>query len=545
MSARAVQVKCPFCGAANEAGTAGQQECAFCLQPFTVVDAEREEGRLLDEIKSWLSKKVGAAGLSGEGVDAASRSFIFKDKLLPDLKREVNRALEKLAGFAQFPLVRPPLLPAPEDRSTPNPLVTTRPAILRLNSLRARLESDHISAFTVAETDRVEIERLDQRVKDVIHLSNVAHAADQRGEGGYGGARRNLEALAAETQKALAASAADGPARTSYLGALHQRYAHAAELCRVYEESSGVGPIQGSVLADRLERLVQGLEQAGGGIERSDYDPAESMPICIGIQEEVRGARILTRWLRAYDVLTQRRPMSFRKFLAVLAPAVQLTTSAEQQADMLEACGGVVQATRGEATLPVVADFDWVDGWVERERSKKGCLGIFDFLKLFGTEEKVERVDRFLLPVWLGKLGYSEQQGAFFKEGVESNSLLLVDAVSPSMDKVRVASKLGGHFATAILQQGPLGGDDVALPRSSAHHAASVFASFARGHSEIKNPRIEVEGLGFLAAAVAHYSSKKGNRVAVACMNNEVPTDLASGTQINPTRQLLQSFGAR
>jgi hypothetical protein len=544
MSIQAVQIKCPVCGAANETGGGGgQQDCAFCLQPFTVVDAEKEEGRLLDEIKKWLSGKVGSAGLSGEGVDAASRSFIFKDKLLPELKRDVDRALEMLTGFAQFPLVQPPLLPSPQDRSSPNPLVSARTQILGLKGLRARLESSHVSAFAVAAEDATQVARLDHRVGSVIHLSNVANAAAQRGEAGYGGARRNLEALASETAETLASASAEDPARLVFLGALRDRYAHAAELCRVFEEASGPNPIQGSVLAARLEQALTRLDEARLGIEASDYDMAESMPICIGIQEEVRGGRLAARWLRSYDILTQRTPMSFDQFRQTVTPAVQVGTSQEQQADMLEACGGVVQATRGEATFPVRADFGWVDDWVEQEREKKGCLGIFDFLKLFGTEEEVERVERFLLPVWIAKLGYSEQQGTLFRGGVESRSLLLVDAVSPSAAKVRIASELDGMDG-GLWHEAALGAIDIALPCSSAEQAAAAFASFARRRSEIQNPRIEVQGLAFVAAAVAHYTSDDGQRSAIACMDDEIPTDMASGNQLNPTRQLLESFGA-
>lgn len=545
MSVEAVQVKCPFCGAANEPAVGGQQECAFCLQPFTVVDAKKEESRLLDEIKSWLSSKVGGVGLSGEGVDAASRAFIFKDKLLPELRRDVDRALEMLTGFAQFPLVRPPLLPSPEDRSAPNPLVTARPKILDMKGLRARLESGHVSSFAVVDEDKAEVARLDHRVGDVIHLSNVAHAAAQRGEAGYGGARRNLEALAMETGESLAAASADDPAKQAFLGALRDRYAHAAELCRVFEEASSPNPIQGSVLADRLERTLEGLDEAWQAIEASDFDPSESMPICIGVQEEVRGGRLAGRWLCSYDVLTQRRPMAFGDFIGLVAPAVQAGSSPEVQAEMLDACGGLIQAARGEAKLPVVADFGWVEDWVELERSKKGCLGIFDFIKLFGTEEEVQGVDRFLLPVWVARMGYSEQQGAVFKEGVESSSILLVDAVSPSSGKVRIASDLEGGLDARLKQEGALGGTDLVLPLSSAEQATAIFSSFARGRSEIKNPRIEIQGLGFVAAAVAHYTSDDGDRAAIACMDDQVPTDLAASGQINPTRQLLASLGAR
>src|SRR5579862_4112865 len=104
MTADATQVHCPFCNAAHPVQGAGSYTCEFCLQPFSVQDAQREEARLLDEIKAWVEQRVGGAG-PASGVDLASRAYIFQQKVLPDLRRDVDRALERLGGFGQFPLV--------------------------------------------------------------------------------------------------------------------------------------------------------------------------------------------------------------------------------------------------------------------------------------------------------------------------------------------------------------------------------------------------------------------------------------------------------
>ena len=53
---QSVQVHCPFCNATAEPRSEGRYICDFCLQPFSVVDAQREESRLLQEIRAWVEQ---------------------------------------------------------------------------------------------------------------------------------------------------------------------------------------------------------------------------------------------------------------------------------------------------------------------------------------------------------------------------------------------------------------------------------------------------------------------------------------------------------
>ena len=84
------------------------------------------------------------------------------------------------------------------------------------------------------------------------------------------------------------------------------------------------------------------------------------------------------------------------------------------------------------------------------------------------------------------------------------------------------------------------------LPLSSVEQAEQAFKGFARTRSEIKNARIQVQGLAFVAAVAARYTSEEeGTRQAVACMDESIPTDASVAGQLDPTRLLLANFGAR
>lgn len=538
MSTNTTQLKCPFCGAANPLSDIDQIVCEFCLQPFTVTNAKSEESRLLEEIKAWLNTRVGGAGVAGS-TDATSRSFIFKDKLLPELKRLVDRGLESLGGYGQHPLMQPPL-PTPQREA--HPLLVERDHILGLKGLRAKLESPYIREFAVLEEDQKLLQRLDRRVLDLMHLSNVAHAAGQLNATGYASARNNLVTLAREAGESAAFENKD-PKQVRFLGALQTRYDSAAQLCRVFEELCSPNPTSGQEKAERLERIIRELEGSARAIEESDYDPGESMPIVLGIKQEVEGARLFVRWLRAYEALTARRPMPFMNFVHNLhALLVSSVSSKQEQIELLEACSFVVQVTHGAATTPVAADFGWVDSWVETARGK-GCLGMFDILGLFGPLEELKGTERFLNPVWLARVNFSQAQGKVFKEGVETSNLLIVDAVSPSIEKVKMVSALPGGVGQQLQSPARLESLDIALPRSTANRAVQVFTAYVRNQGDIRNPKVELQGLGFVAAVVAHFSSKQGDRSAYGCLSGALDIDANARTQVQATRQLLQTLG--
>jgi hypothetical protein len=528
----AVQVHCPFCNAAQAPRADGNNFCDFCLQPFTVVDAKREEARLLEEIKSWLQQKVGAAGLTPGAVDASSRSFIFQQKILPELRRDVDRSLEVVGGFGQVALVTPP---TGGVRLEPNPLVDARREILGLKALRARLSSESVNSFAIASSDRALVDLMDHRISEVMHLSNVADAAGRRSPLGYGSARKNLEALLDELQEALASGAGAERSLLSFLAATQKRYRALCELCRLSEEASGSQRITGAPLCARLDEIKVSLHEAATEIEASGHSPADAMPLVLGINQEIAAATVFARWLAAYDTLSSRVDIAFSAFITEIGPLLG-GAGGELGADVLEAAGLAVRALRRETAVGVVGDFGWVDAWVEGQRAKK-TFG------LFGAEESVEALEKFLLPVWVAEVTFSKSAGAVFKAGVEGKGIAIVDACGPSAAKVQIFTDLTQPLPQAVLTEQPLPSASVALPRSTAALVQPLMLQALRARPELLNPQVRMKGMAFAAAAVVQLRSSKGGRELASCAAGQIAVDPASRSQVHAMQQLVQRLG--
>lgn len=534
MTAIATQVHCPFCNAAQPVHAAGSYACEFCLQPFSVQDARREESRLLDEIKAWVEQRVGASG-PASGVDVASRAFIFQQKVLPDLRRDVDRALERIGAYGQFPLVTVPVRAPVQQSSQPNPLVAYRREILGLKGLKARLSSEDVASFASRDADKVTIRSMDRHLSSLVHLSNVAEAAASRTGDGYAAARRNLEVLSEDVAQSITTEGAQDPALGAFLYALHQRFQALIEICRICEEAGSPNPISGAALADRAEATAATLNETGARVEASNCAPADTMPVVVAVHQEAASARSLARWLRAYDQITGRSQVPFPTFVGDMDPLTGGgSLSPEAQSDMLDAIGFVLNAARGATGAPVVADFSWVGSWAEKGRQRKS-------MGMFGFEEQIASVEQFLTPFWVADISFSRAQGAVFTSGQEQRAVALLDACAPLPQRVAVLGPT--PLADALNSQSSLGGTPVAMPRSSPTQASSVMMQGLRGRSEYLNPRIRIRGLAFLATATANYTGGARPRAATACLNDQVLVDGYAATQVQTTQQMLQRYG--
>lgn len=535
MVASSTQIHCPFCNAAQPGQSAGSYTCEYCLQPFSVQDAQREEARLLDEIRAWVEQKVGAAAGAGSGVDSASRAFIFQQRILPDLRRDVDRALERFGGYGQFPLVTVPVRAPLQQTYVPNPLVAYRREILGLKGLKARLSSEDVTSFATRDADKLMVRFMDRHLTSLVHLSNVAEAAVSRTAGGYAAARRNLEVLSEDVAQSVATEGTQDPALGAFLGALHQRFQSLTEICRVCEEAGSPNGISGGALAERAEATAYTLAEAAQRVEASNYAPADAMPAVVAIHQEAASARSLARWLRAYDQITGRSQVPFPAFVGDLdALTGGAALPPEGQADLLEAMGFVLSAARGAAAAPVVGDFTWVGSWADAGRQKRS-------MGMFGVEEQVGQVAQFLNPVWVADVSFSRAQGAVFTSGQEQRAVAVLDACAPTPQRVVVVGS--APLANALGVQGPLGGTPVAMPRSSPAQASAIMMQGLRGRPEYLNPRLRIRGLAFLAAASVTYTGGPQQRSATSCLSGQVPIDDFARTQVQTTQYLMQRYG--
>ena len=330
---------------------------------------------------------------------------------------------------------------------------------------------------------------------------------------------------------------AGDPGLIGFLESLRVRYSAMAEFARVCEEVSASTAVAGGVLAERLEELTAILVAVGKELQESTFDPAQTMPCAVGVQAEVSALRMLARWLRAYDVVTARSLTAFPDFLEEMESlCTGAGTSPEAKADLLEATADALLVMRGERPASVIADFSWADAWGEARREKKTW-------GLFGNEEAVSARSEFFAPVWVADVSYSASTGAVFKEGVEGRSVALLDACAPDPARVRFLDSTQAGLTAALSHSGSFPGGEAALPRSTAAVATTVFAAAAKGKTNMLNARVVIRGIAWLPTVYTQFSSPKGNRAALSCLNGAV--NLADGVvrQVDVRRRVVERFG--
>jgi hypothetical protein len=526
-----VQITCPACNGAQPRGDSGDYECMFCLSPFSVAQAESEESRLAQEIKSWIESTAGAAALAPGGVDATSRSFIFQEKMLPGLKRDVDRSLERLGSFAQFPLVSS-LVPVPASGRGSNPLVDRREDVLGLKLHQARLMSPGVATFALTDADKAAVTGMERRISDFIHLSNVAEAGAKRSAAGYMGARRNLQTLISMLDEELGTEMPAG--RLAFLGMLKERYQCLSEYSEIAEQLASPNAVSGAGVLERMTRIAASLNTIARSLEEVDHNPGETMPMVIGVDGEKQSCLYLARWLVAYDALTHSQPMAFGRFVTTIRDLYG-DKSAAQMADLMEGCAQVVGVARGASTTLAINEFDWLDDWAEGQRKKK-TFG------LFGVEERRGQTDAFLVPFWVADVSYSRADGAVFVDGKEDTGVLLVQACKPSAESVVFITDPGNDIVSSLDQLRAIGGESIAMPMSTAETAAQVMSQSVSRKPGVKNPRVKMRGLAYIAAAVVDFDSSQGSRKAAVCLAGRLPVDPSIREHVGLAQQVLSAF---
>lgn len=529
------QIRCPKCNGANPPEASGQYECVYCLEPFSVQQAESEEKRLAAEIKDWMQKVVGAAANGKGSIDASSRAYIFGEKILPKLRREVDRALETLGSYGQYPLVLPPI-DCDMGRGQ-NPLISQRPTILGLRSLQMRLDSPDVTSFAVTDEAILGLQQMDRRVADFLHLSNVANSAAARRSIGYRSARVNLEAVVKELDESLITAGSVDPDLAQFLGILKTRYRLLIDYARVCEDSCSPNAVSGVELASRLERVAGALTATARAVEGIDYNPADTMPLVIGMDLEASSAALMRRWMLAYDGMTSKVQISFLAFVAELRSLYSASASDYQQlCELVEGCAEVIRIARGEIAVGLDDDGQWIQSWVEQNRKKKT-------LWVFGIEEEVAELNEFLLPVWVADVRYSQSKGGMFAEGAEHTGLALVDACSPSSGGVLFIPSTSQDDVVGITSIRPIvGAQNLALPLSTRETVAPIMNSALKQRSDIGNAKVTVRGLAFVAAGVVQYSSEEGQRWEASALAGRLCTSPESRFQVQAAQQAIQRF---
>lgn len=509
----AERVACPECSAPLEdlQATPGDTvRCAYCRATFTLKRAQEQTETVRQELRRWLDQVVVES--VGEGtVDAASRRFIFAERLYPVLEREYRRNLEPYQDVQEHPLLFVDVF-APLDGYRPQDHVLRRlpDSVRRVRELSMRVNEPLLDDFAVVPEDRFRLRSLDFGVSSLVYLANVANHLAQPGPEAYASARENLLALGKECAEYLRMEQHEAGTK-QYLQAIQTRVEGSARvlsvLASIFQPGADFAPqpyIDELGAAQTLYREARRLAETAG------YNPLSLAPLKTGLERDEQVILFLQALLQAYRTATANRNLDFPTFYADVKALLRVTVPAVSAAGDFTAALNIVdlilRSRRGEECLCLVADWGWVDAQVEAGR-KKGFLA---------GGETVARQSRYYHPFWYATIRYSVAKGAILASGVEKTAYGLMDALMGNANPEIVLPEMPLYSPLAQAVGHPVAVDQIPVlpPLVVRPVAERLIAQAARSLPGVRNVLVKMGELVYLPAVVAHYSSKQGERVA-------------------------------
>lgn len=507
---------CPKCAAPTTL-QAGQDltqpvQCPFCDTVYTVRQSQDNAQQLKKELKAWLDQMIVGSGYNGTGsVDVNARRFIFAESLYPTLKKDIDRRLEAFENVLEAPLVQ-----IEETKNFPdyhpNAQLTamTKSDNQWLKTLSTRVQAQQLQDFAIMQDDKQKLQQLQMRVLSLIYYANIAQHQLSPTLASYHVVRQNVVALQKDYQ--LYAQELGDEHYLSYIHGLDARVSGDILLLdlliSVLDEGRKVVP---ETLLLQVNNVLAQLDKAYQLALTSTYNPLYISPLQQGIQKDITIARIVLAVATSFEVVTRTQAAEFKAFYKRLLQYVN-NLAKIQNADhllwLLTSVGRVLSARAGDAPLPVVKDWSWLEAVVEANRHKA----------TFGMPGETAQVPKqHYHPYWVARLNYSAVGGVLVKKASMHEGFLLVDATST--DALVVTPVIETDSALSVIQVGLqsfqlLDKQIVSLPAVLTYDMADrAVKSYMHTHeAELKILATRMIGVLYLPVASVCYTVKNKQR---------------------------------
>lgn len=535
---------CPRCGAPANISNVSRDlsqpiQCLFCDTVYTLHQGQDNTRKLKQELKAWLDQMIVSNGYAGNSIDVNARRFIFSESLYPTLKKDIDRRIETFENIAEAPIVQVrETLTLPGYQPDPRLIALAQGDNQWLKTLSTRVSAQQLQDFAIAPDDKRKLQQLQLRILNLIYYANIAQHLATPGVTSYHVVRQNVIALQKVCQESIE-DIVDEHYR-SYLTTLDARMSGNIQLLDLIISTLGreQNDVPETMLA-QVDQAINQLEKACQLALTCTYNPLYTVPLQLGIQKDIVSARIFQAIVRCYEVVTRTRSEEFGSFYKQLISYIYGLTrieTADHLLWLLISAGRVLMARTGDAPIPILMDWSWLQTAVESHRR----TSTFGF-----SSETGQVIRQHFHPYWAAKLHYTEVNGILDKQGSVREGLLLIDATSPNASIV--VPLLSNTPALMTLQAALhnfnlLDKQVVSLPalltKTMAERAMKAYTN--QHQSELKVTTVRTIGVIYLPAAAIQYTSKKGSRALIVSWLNGINQKLDN--LLVQTQQFLQKY---
>jgi len=514
-------IKCPGCMAPLPQGAPDIKvvTCEYCLNTYTLQEAENETEKLRNEVKKWISD---IAGNKGVGViDELSRLHIYRNSLYPPIRIAAERATEIYQPVRYLPLISFPLIdsipknPFQEALSyTPDIKILTE----NLKGVVSQIQAPELAAFAVGDSEKIQLKFNEVSCLELVYLSNMRHGVAQYNEEGFRQSLVNVKALEELYGSTIVLAKESDPSAVSFLSGLLKRLDAVKEwlniMLQLWKVSDG---IVAEPLIQRLQKTITDCENAALMLESSGREPRDTVPAVSGTREDARVMKILCDCVSIFsDTGCAESGIEFEKFLQMLRQTFTGAMPANANIDWMDDYIGNMSvylgAREGKTEVAVVNDFGWV-----KAVSEAGCKS-----SIFSGKETVNSVEHILLPCWTAAIHFSEQSGIIWKKGQGAAGYLYCEAGRPDGDCFIEPgeTELAVNTARAIEAPKSLAESaKIVAPVVCEDHAKWKMKKFIADSQQYSNSHVKMIGMVYLPAALVRYANKKSQRVAYLLPN--------------------------
>ena len=175
-------IKCPGCMAPLPQGAPEIKvvTCEYCLNTYTLQEAENETEKLRNEVKKWISD---IAGNKGVGViDELSRLHIYRNSLYPPIRIAAERATEIYQPVRYLPLISFPLIDSIPRNPFQEALSYTPDIKILAENLKgvvSQIQAPELAAFAVGDSEKIQLKFNEVSCLELVYLSNMRHGVAQ------------------------------------------------------------------------------------------------------------------------------------------------------------------------------------------------------------------------------------------------------------------------------------------------------------------------------------------------------------------------------